>query len=391
MYVDTRSLSKPEVVLGSSLIGATTFPSVLALAQKFVFKPLRVTAGRGIVSSVCGGLSVCVAGSAVSLAVVKSCSLLNNEETSTKLLQFSTPELIASTISSVVVFRALGGRFYSVLPSHLMYPGAFAREWLPAIRGVQGASAAERELIQTLGKKHGCHTCGRKRVSLFVCDHQPPSKIVNNTTNNHSSSKLANHNSHTTNEITSKGTNNNISREGPSTNVSSSTTRSTAPNGSIAQRFYPQCQPCSSSQGGILSLNVPPSGSAVRTHVTRLRLHHLFLPLPLVLLYFKSRCNDDIIVKSDQSNTRIVSCPENTIVQDDATQSLEKAGTTQSASKGTLHTLISESNISELVDDFPLLIVWKKMVAFLDSFKNAGDAFHITLWAFAVIAALGTI
>lgn len=389
-HVDPRSLSSPELLLGSSLAGAVTFPSVLALAQRAVFKPLRVTAGRGSISSICGGLSVCVAGFAASLAVVKSCSLLeisflNSKQPKTRLLELSTPELLASTISSVFVFRALGGRFFSILPSHLLYPGAFARESIPAFRGIQGASSAERELIQTLGKKHGCHTCGRKRVTTFVSDHQPPSKII--IEQNSSQTRLAN-NAHANKEpanplnSTHNGT--------PSSSGPNGTPPSSSTNNSLRQRFYPQCSSCSSTQGGILGyMGTPSSASAIRTHpLSSLRPYHLFMPLPLALLYLKSQNqeNDIIIDISDQSNSRIISRPENVVVQDKETQTIDPG---QQASKNTLETIISGTKISDLVHNFPLLIIWNTMVSFLDSFKNSGDAFHITLLAFTAIAALG--
>ena len=62
-----------------------------------------------------------------------------------------------------------------------------------------------------------------------------------------------------------------------------------------------------------------------------------------------------------------------------------------SLNKNSLRSFIQESDIPELVSNFPLLIVWKRAVQFLDSFKNPGDGFHIMLWAFVIVAAWGTI
>ena len=239
-------------------------------------------------------------------------------------------DLLLSSVSSVVIFRALGGRFGSVLPSHLLRPGAFAREWIPASRGMQYANEHEREIIQLLGKQHGCHSCGRRRVSNFVCDHQPPTKLI---------------------------------------------TESEA--GMLSQRFYPQCNRCSQQQGGVLNGNGRLSPKAICTHPFSLRPYHTFIPLPLLFAYLHRGDKEQIVVPE------VEEVPKEVAVQ---TAPIEPE-----VPKHTLHKLLHESDINELVSNFPLLIIWQKLVTFLDSFRNPGDAFHITLWSFLVIAAWGTL
>ena len=60
-----------------------------------------------------------------------------------------------------------------------------------------------------------------------------------------------------------------------------------------AQRYYPQCRPCSNLQGGLLSRMTGRNGrhlsssQAIVTHSSTLRLYHLFLPVPLILPLLK--------------------------------------------------------------------------------------------------------
>ena len=74
-----------------------------------------------------------------------------------------------------------------------------------------------------------------------------------------------------------------------------------------------------------------------------------------------------------------------------STQTSKRSVAVASPNKNSLRSFIQESDISELVSNFPLLIVWKRAVQFLDSFKNPGDGFHIMLWAFVIVAAWGTL
>ena len=340
-------------VLGSAVVGAVTFPAILAAAQTAIFKPLRLTYSQGNKAvSLYGGLSVCAAGFVASLATAKSFSLIqttySSEESNFKqsTLSVTGVDVLVSTVSSALIFRAVGGRFAAVLPSHLLRPGAFAIDWLPATRGAQYATAREKEVIQTFGKKYGCHSCGKRRVTNFICDHQPPTKCVQDET---------------------------IS--------------------SLVQRFYPQCNRCSLLQGGLLNGNGASGTSLkfIRTHPFSLRLYHTFLPLPLAVAYLRGNTGDANRSEDTKMNARDVSeeieAPikntEDKGVQVESTQVLP-------SNKRTFHTLIHESSINELVSNFPLLIVWNKVVGFLDSFRNPGDAFHVTVWAFVAIAAWGT-
>ena len=388
MVLDTElrgSLGGGEL-LGTAAVGAVTFPTLLAVAQTAVFKPLRITVASRL-SPLFGAASVSAAGFAASLATIKTCSLIQNTwESETKagngtsrMISFSTAELMVSTFSSVVVFRAVGGRFSSVLPSHLFHPGAFARERIPAIRGLKLANSSEKSLIRDYGRRYGCHTCGKKQVGGhgFVSDHQPPSHLLKNSK---SSGTLA-----------AETTAGNLKADVELSNDGAS----------VRQFFYPQCYKCSSLQGG--SLNNGSKSKAIVTHPLSLRLYHLFLPVPFVVAYLKSSLLEGesmsyvakLTTPSSDTVKNITSKSDVTVrMVDKATQATNE-GTEPAvmslSGKNTLQTFIQDSDIPELVSNFPLLIVWKRAVEFLDSFKNPGDAFHIMLWAFVIVAAWGTI
>ena len=391
MFLDIELLtSSPSAreLLGSAAAGAVAFPSVLAFAQVAVFKPLRITVASRL-SPVFGAFSISLAGFTASLSAIKACSLIQESlqdgakeaETDSKKITFSAPELVISTVSSVVIFRALGGRFSSVLPSHLFHPGAFARERIPAVRGYQLANVSEKNLIRDIGKRYGCHTCGKKQVSSFVCDHQPPSHLLKNCNSTSSTSSVA--------EAAGKVK---VEVEGPSSNGGGNN------GGVVRQFFYPQCYKCSTMQGG--TLNGGNTSKAIISHPLSLRAYHAFLPVPFIIAYLKSNLRDEFSLSELSPSSSVVVKNLNSrseVNQDRAekeTQTVkgsEMITSSQSSGKSTFRSLIQESDISHLVSNFPFLIVWQRAVQFLDSFRNPGDGFHIMLWAFVVVAAWGTV
>ena len=217
---------KRKVWIVSSLAGGAAFPTTLALFQSAVFKPLRLTSGKpsAVLASILGCGSVLCASGIASL----SCLVVANHLSDKKEYLIEPSTVGISTVLGFCVFKGLGGRFRAVLPSHLFRPGAFAVESIPA-RNRSYAQTSERSFINLIGKKRGCHSCG-KRVAEYIADHQP------------------------LNKLSIPGT---------------------------LQRFYPHCRRCSSLQGGLLRSSNLSSSKAVVTHGSALRLYHLFLPLPL--------------------------------------------------------------------------------------------------------------
>ena len=218
----------------SSLAGIAVFPATLSALQRFFFKPLRLTCSTPTptLASLLGAGAVLTASAAASLSVASlTLSLSSREER-----QLHRGEVLFSAVAGVAVFKVLGGRFSSVLPSHLLRPGAFAALPVPS-KGQQYATAYQKEALNLIGRRYGCHSCGR-RGQTFIADHQPPNKL-------------------------------------------------TVPG--ARQSFFAHCRSCSVRQGGVLR-NVKSwrSPNAVVTHGSSLRLYHLFLPVPLFVPFVRN-------------------------------------------------------------------------------------------------------
>ena len=314
----SAELSLPQSLVGAGA-GAVTFPVVLGINQLLILKPLRIaTHLPALVTATIGGLSITSAAVSASYAVITAYSLAGpfvsplRRDTSNNM-RINVPELIASSLVSVALFRSLGGRFSSVIPSHLAAPGAFARQWIPAYSN-KYATDSEKAIIQEIGRKYGCHSCGKRySVSKFVSDHQPPT--------------------------------------------------GTLPYGGGVQRFYPQCDRCSGLQGGLVSCTKASAKSLV-THFTSLRAYHFFLPVPLALGYLKylSPVETRVVIKE--------------IVNERDTVSLSNGSS-------------DVKKVLESHGDFPLLIIWNKVVSFFLSLPPITQ-FHLTLWTFSIFAALGS-
>lgn len=158
---------------------------------------------------------------------------------------------------ALVTFKLLGGRFWAISPSSYTNLGSFARasHSLPARMGY--ATPSQRKIIEAVGRKWGCHTCGSRMILSrakdgvrFHADHMPPRSVAYRL-----NSKLWRR------MLRIK----------------------------VKQRFYPQCMDCSNVQGSILSkattnggskigarrLAASGSGSAAYNHGLRPRMHHL--------------------------------------------------------------------------------------------------------------------
>ena len=153
----------------SSGVGIMTFPLCLGALQTGVFRPLRMTSNIRVIGSFCGGISVLIAGSAASLVFLSSSVVVKQVKDNPakvfveKILSFVPVERCSIDISvcskdiplygfaSLFVFKLLGGKFRSVLPSNLIYPGAFAKSYIPA-KGQNYASNAVKEKLTLLGE-----------------------------------------------------------------------------------------------------------------------------------------------------------------------------------------------------------------------------------------------
>ena len=238
-------------ILAATTVGAISFPLALGFMQNFILKPLRISCKlpNAIVSAV-GGMSVIASGIFASDVFVLSCeslrksallSVKNNTAHRRFNLEFKKTEenMLIYGAGSLLVFKIFGGKMRQVVPSHLFHPGAFAKISVPAA-GKDYAGLSAKRKLNILGRRYGCHSCGKRRQNDFIADHMPPNKLV----------------------------------------------KFYQP-----QVFYPQCKPCSQKQGGALSsMN---KFRAIQTHSTTLRKYHLWLPVPLVVAFAKNALEDE--------------------------------------------------------------------------------------------------
>jgi len=159
-------------------------------------------------------------------------------------------------IVGIVVYKGLGGRFWSISPSSLTHLGSFARNIFSLPASSRYATKGERHTIEKLGRAIGCHTCGSREIFgrakgqngvRFIADHMPPQSVVK--------------------QINSRWHRKFLGKYGV-----------------VKQRFFPQCVTCSNKQGGILSRavletskNLSTSGGGANAHLhgRRLRKEHL--------------------------------------------------------------------------------------------------------------------
>jgi hypothetical protein len=123
----------------------------------------------------------------------------------------------------LVTFKLLGGRFWAISPSSYTHLGSFARWSIPCKDAY--ATANQRAMIEQMGRRWGCHTCGSRMLMpnksianksfRFVGDHMPPKSVAEQ--------------------------------------MNKSLWRRLGISPKVQFRFYPQCVSCSNSQGSILS------------------------------------------------------------------------------------------------------------------------------------------
>ena len=84
--------------------------------------------------------------------------------------------MLVDAALGVALFKGMGGRFRSVMPSDLTRVGAVAVESMPT-RGIEYASAGKRRELLRFFRRDGCHHCGTRRGEV-IGDHMPPNKVA---------------------------------------------------------------------------------------------------------------------------------------------------------------------------------------------------------------------
>ncbi|WIA17091.1 hypothetical protein OEZ85_013990 [Tetradesmus obliquus] len=164
-------------------------------------------------------------------------------------------DMVFDALLGIFVFKAMGGRFSSLMPSDLSKPGALAFESIPVRADNSEAYAqpsVKRELARIF-RRDGCHHCGSYRGPV-IGDHMPPNKMM-------PISKAAK-------DKLPAAVDNlpGISKVRELIGLSGRT-------GKPLQRFYPQCQRCSIKQATAMR-----SGKRVlvlHLHAPRYRSEHL--------------------------------------------------------------------------------------------------------------------
>jgi len=245
--------SIPDVVF-PLIGGCVAFGSTLAVstaAQKIV----GVSTGTNLVPSVLGFATVCGASLVSEQAAILTHELRKDPrkrsfryvqkkirkqflETSSNVVESSSQlrggnnqkfrlpmHEIRVCLLGLLAFKGLGGRFWAISPSSYTHLGSFSRWSIPCTENY--ANAKERIMIEQMGRKWGCHTCGSRmffssakspstgKTYRFVGDHMPPKSVAEHMNNRW------------------------FRRKGLWPKV--------------RFRFYPQCAPCSNVQGSILS------------------------------------------------------------------------------------------------------------------------------------------
>ena len=198
--------------------GTSSFIVSCAASQFLQLALLRLHPGSRILlfpaPSLVGAVTVGAASFASFEACRHSIAVADGRTAHGQLVSMPTAAVIGS-----MCFYMLGGRFWRLSPSSLTQVGAIANTRhgsLPATLAY--ATAKEREAIQQLGRRFGCHSCGvrswRFNRIIYHADHQPPLAEVKRA------------------------------------NAAAWRRIFAAP---VSQRFYPQCARCSGKQAAVLA------------------------------------------------------------------------------------------------------------------------------------------
>ena len=152
-------------ILAATTVGAVSFPFALGFMQSFVFKPLRISCKLpNPIVSLAGGTSIMLSGIFASDVFVLSCESLRKstllsvtDNTSEKPFNFefkkTQEDIFTYGAGSLIVFKIFGGKLRQVVPSHLFYPGAFAKMSVPA-KGKNYAGSSAKRKLNILGESH---------------------------------------------------------------------------------------------------------------------------------------------------------------------------------------------------------------------------------------------
>ena len=168
------------------------YPCTICFIQHAILKPLNIAA-HSAWSSVVGLFTILIS------AVASSCTHRFVEHVLTfENLNINIHELLFSSILSIMHFFILSKSFTIVVPSHILYPGAFYTTSIKCLDYSKQVTASQKRAINLIGIQNGCHTCGTKyplsenllcktiisifgkssSKPLYFADHSPPMAIA---------------------------------------------------------------------------------------------------------------------------------------------------------------------------------------------------------------------
>lgn len=264
--LSSEMLRKCYELILPSMAGMITFPAVLGVMQNYVWKTTNVTANKRF-AAVGGTLSLLTAAacSAVSYAFVEQFVCTTPKSHLIFVNENATVAMITSYgLLCIFTFKLFGGRMKSLCPSHILHPGSYAVKPVPLPTLAAPVTKHRLTKVQKIGEIYGCHTCGKRynfgdafityvkrrffgyanRVHVdYFGDHNPPVSLVGEYLKKNSSTK---------------------------------------------GQLFPQCKKCSYFQASQVRLHLagkPLAHQGIVTHATRIKLHKLWIPYPILLQY----------------------------------------------------------------------------------------------------------
>jgi Zn finger protein HypA/HybF involved in hydrogenase expression len=112
-------------------------------------------------------------------AWIGSAAVIIASSSAAAIISLKDENIALSGLVGLFWFRLVGGNPKIVLPADLCAKGPFAKDAVAVVRDAS-VNAAQKLNVQKIGRKFGCHSCGRflrfweKR---FIADHIPPTKL----------------------------------------------------------------------------------------------------------------------------------------------------------------------------------------------------------------------
>jgi len=181
MNISSAWLSETIPIFCSILV----YPLSIRIIQSLILKPFRIAAHDNI-SPLIGFFTVLISSASATWVYILAKRFAEIGDFTTDFM--STSHVVASSLMCTLHLFILAGSFRVVVPSNILYPGAFYKSGTPCIDYSKQITASQRREINVIGRKYGCHTCGLLyptlmtivqpgRKTIYFADHSPPIAI----------------------------------------------------------------------------------------------------------------------------------------------------------------------------------------------------------------------